>query len=134
MNCVLDACAMIAFLRGEPGANVVRDILRDASNHCFAHSINLCEVYYHFIRASDARIARAALRDLSSVGIAGRRDMGRDFWMEVGRLKGTIRKISLADCFAISLSRHLSGEVVTSDHHEFDSLVDQGICNIRFIR
>ena len=103
MNYVLEACAMIAFLRGEPGKDVVRETLRDPSNHCFAHAINFCEVYYNFVRTADTRTARAALRDLSAVGIAGRRDMGRSFWMEVGRLKGTIQKISLADCVAIAL-------------------------------
>jgi hypothetical protein len=43
MICILDACAMIAFLRAEPGGEVVRDLLNDPSNRCFAHAINLCE-------------------------------------------------------------------------------------------
>ena len=54
MNRVLDACAMIAFLRGEPGADVVRAILHNPSDACYAHAINLCEVYYDFVRAADA--------------------------------------------------------------------------------
>src|SRR5438067_1302622 len=108
MNFVLDACAMIAFLRAEPGADVVRDILQDPVADCFAHAINLCEVYYDFIRAADVRTAKAALRDLTAVGIHARRDMSGKFWMGVGNLKGTIRRVSLADCFAIELSRRLN--------------------------
>lgn len=42
---VLDACAMIAFLKGEPGADVVENALLDANSQCMAHAINLFEVY-----------------------------------------------------------------------------------------
>lgn len=52
----------------------------------------------------------------------------------MGKLKGQIRKVSLADCFAIELSHKLSGQVVTSDHHEFDPLAVAGICRVHFIR
>ena len=41
---VLDACAMIAFLKGEAGADVVENALLDANSQCMAHAINLCEV------------------------------------------------------------------------------------------
>ena len=34
----------------------------------------------------------------------------------------------------IALAKQLAGEVVTSDHHEFDALVPLGLCPIRFIR
>jgi PIN domain nuclease of toxin-antitoxin system len=134
MNFVLDACAMIAYLRGEPGADVVRSILHDPTNTCYAHAVNLCEVYYDFLRAADAKTAKAALRDLNGVGIHTRRDMSSRFWTAVGDLKGTIRRISLADCFAVQLSRTLKCEVVTSDHHEFGPLVALGVCRVRFIR
>lgn len=41
---VLDACAIIAYLRDEPGASEVADVLLNPEYQCFAHSINLCEV------------------------------------------------------------------------------------------
>jgi PIN domain nuclease of toxin-antitoxin system len=134
MNYVLDACAMIAFLRGEEGAKVVSDTLQNPVNHCFSHAINLCEVYYDFVRAADLPTAKSALRDLRSIGIRTRSDMSRSFWMRVGNVKGTVRKISLADCFAVELSRRLAARLLTSDHHEFDPLVNQGLCEIQFIR
>ena len=134
MNYVFDACAMIAYLRGEDGADVVRQILRDPANRCVAHAVNLCEVYYDFVRVSDVKTARAAIRDLAAVGIRARRDISRSFWMAVGDLKGTIRKVSLADCFAIALSRGLEARVLTSDHHEFDPLVSDRVCRVQFIR
>ena len=41
---VLDACAMIAYLRSEPGAEVVSHLLKQPAGRCAAHAINLCEV------------------------------------------------------------------------------------------
>lgn len=134
MNYVLDACAMIAFLRGERGADVVNDLLRDSSAHCFAHAVNLCEVYYDFVRVANANAARSAIEDLSACGVHPRRDISDAFWKAVGLLKGTIRKISLADCFCIQLSRRVGGTVVTSDHHEFDPLLAARTCRVKFIR
>ncbi len=42
---VRDACAMIAWLRNEAGADVVDRAVRDVNSQCLAHAINLCEVY-----------------------------------------------------------------------------------------
>ena len=134
MSFVLDACAMIAFLRDEPGANVVENLLADPSQPCVAHSINLCEVYYDFIRTVGVRRARAALNDLGKIGVKSRRDISRDFCDDVGELKGTIKRVSLADCFAIALARKLDAEIVTSDHHEFDAIAQAKWCRVRFIR
>ena len=134
MNCVLDACAMIAYLRGEEGADAVSSLLVDPAVICYAHAINLCEVYYDFVRTADLKTARSALRDLSSVGIRNRNDMNAMFWRRAGELKGTIRKVSFADCFAIAISEVLDAEIITSDHHEFDALVRNGVCRARFIR
>jgi len=134
MNRVIDACAMIAFLRDEPGAEIVERILTLPTDRCFAQAVNLCEVYYGFLRTSDTQTARTAVADLGRAGIHTRRDMNRAFWQRVGDLKGTIRKISLADCFALTLSEKLSGDVVTSDHHEFDPLVAANLAQVTFIR
>jgi len=134
MNRVIDACAMIAFLRDEPGAEFVETILTHPTDRCFAHAVNLCEVYYDFLRSSNVRTARTAIEDLGRTGIRTRRDMSKSFWQRVGGLKGTIRKISLADCFALALSEKLLGDVVTSDHREFDPLVAANLARVTFIR
>ena len=133
MNYAFDACAMIAYLHGEPGATVVASMLADRTAVCYAHAINLLEVYYDLIRRSDERTARQALRILAADGVVERRDMNKRFLRRVAQLKARGR-ISLADCFCIVLAQVVSGEVVTSDHHEFDALVPLGLCPIRFIR
>ncbi len=42
MNYVLDASAMIAYLRAETGADIVDAIICDPRHVCFAHAMNLC--------------------------------------------------------------------------------------------
>jgi PIN domain nuclease of toxin-antitoxin system len=133
LNYVLDACAMIAYLNGEQGTNVVQSILKDPTSRCFAHSMNLCEVFYQGIHRSDLRTARAGIASLRSDGVIERRDLSRRFWEQIGRLKAR-GGISLPDCFCIALAQELSAEVVTSDHGEFDRLVPLGIVPIKFIR
>jgi PIN domain nuclease of toxin-antitoxin system len=133
LNHIVDACAMLAYLKGEDGAHVVDALLLDPAERCFAHSVNLCEVYYYFLRRSDEKTARQAVADLYADGVIERKDMSRRFWQRVGEHKARGR-ISLADCFCIALAQHLSAELVTTDHHEFDPLVPLGLCPIHFIR
>ena len=47
---VLDACALIALLKNEKGANIVVDIYKSTSSssvRLYMNRINLLEVYYH---------------------------------------------------------------------------------------
>lgn len=45
MKYVLDASAMIALLRDEPGAQKVKDVATDRRNSIHAHAMNLVEVF-----------------------------------------------------------------------------------------
>lgn len=130
---VLDACAMIAFLKGEAGADVVENALLDANGRCVAHAINLCEVYYDFHRAGGESAADGALVDMRTLGLAERDDIDEPFWKEAGKLKAA-GKISLADCFAVTLTNRVGGTLLTSDHHELDRIAAAGTCSITFIR
>ena len=103
MTYVLDAGAMIAYLRGEPGADAVASLLLDPTHQCFAHAINLCEVYYDFFRAAGEQVAQEAIQDLEAVGVNTRADLSPAFWQAAGALKALQRRISLADCFAVTL-------------------------------
>lgn len=140
MNFVMDACAMIAYLRGEDGSEVVESILMKEENRCVAHAINLCEVYYDFILAKDEETAHGAIADLQSIGVITTEDMDFLFWQEAGKFKAKTRKdknrISLADCFAIALAMRENATLVTSDHHEFDPILKNGTCpvSVTFIR
>jgi PIN domain nuclease of toxin-antitoxin system len=131
---VLDACAMVAYLNGEPGGDAVEKALLEQDSECLAHAINLCEVYYLFYRAGGEAASAKALNDLSDVGVGERNDFDSTFWQQAGVLKAVHRKVSLADCCAITLTQLVGGTLLTSDHHELDPLAALGICSISFIR
>ena len=131
---VLDSSAMVAFLRDEEGAELLEAILRDRRSVCHAHVLNLCEVFYDFVRTDGEATARGVLDTLRSAHVRSRRDVDPRFWQGVGLLKAQHRRVSLADCFCITLAQRVGGEVLTTDHHEFDRLVPLGICHIRFLR
>ena len=59
MSAFIDVSALIAFLRDEPGADPVENVLNVPQN-CYVHALNLCEVYYDFCRASNQNAAEAA--------------------------------------------------------------------------
>ena len=130
---VLDACAMIALLRKEAGEAVVANHLVDPNTTCYAHAMNLCEVYYNFHRDESEAAAVSAITDLKTLGVIEQDYMDESFWKEVGKLKATHRA-SLADFCAIALTNRLGGTLLTSDHHELDALAAAGVCPIEFIR
>ncbi len=133
MTNVIDASALIAYLRDEEGAEVVEALLLNRNDLCMAHALNLCEVFYDFVRVSDEATALSAISDLESTGLITRDDIDILFWQAAGILKARNRA-SLADCFAIALAKRVDGIVITSDHHEFDALVSSGVCTATFIR
>ncbi len=130
---VMDSTAMIAFLDGEAGADVVEMRLLDINAVCIAHAINLCEVYYHAFRRSGERVAEMAMSKLKAVGIRVRADFDEALWKQAGKIKGSHR-LSLADAVAVALTQRVKGELITSDHHELDPLAQAGVCRIAFFR
>ena len=54
---VIDSSALIAFLWKEQGGLLVKDLISNFNNNCFIHALNLCEVYYDFIRRTEVNKA-----------------------------------------------------------------------------
>jgi len=126
---------MIAYLRGEPGADEVESRLQDDSEPCLAHVINVCEVYYKAMRRSGEDVAESAIQDLKGQGLFVRDDLDELFWQEVGKYKAAIGSIPLADCFVVALAtRFVGAELVTADRPDFEPIEKQGICRVTFIR
>ena len=135
---VLDSGAMIAYLKNEPGGLEMDRILMDPAHTCMAHAVNLCEVFYEFLRHDGEAAALAALEALYDAGVQLREDLDPAFWQAVGRLKVSPGRIALADGFmialAITLAQRTGGELVTGDHHELDRIAPLGLCPIYFFR
>lgn len=123
---------MIAYLQDGDGAEAVEEHLV-GNEGCMAHAVNLCEVYYGYLRDEGEDAANTAIETLKGDGLMVREDIDEPFWQEVGGYKAANR-VSLADCFAIALANLNDGRVVTSDHHEIDSIKEQGVCEVEFIR
>lgn len=133
MSVVFDASALIAFLRDEPGAGAVQNRL-SGRQECHVHALNLCEVYYDVWRASTQEAAESAIDDRIALGIEERNDIDSGFWREVGCLKAIYRRVSLADCCSLALSKRLGATLISADRHEFGPLLAAGICQIELIR
>lgn len=130
---VFDASALIAYLRAEPGGEIVNDVITHPTSVCFAHAINLCEVYYDAVRVGGVAMAEGSLRDLFDLGIIERADFDSEFWKEVALLKAEFHA-SLADFCGVVLTNRLRGVFLTADHKDFDELPTERICRIKFIR
>ena len=131
---MLDASALIAYLRDEPGADAVEDLFADDDEVCVAHAVNLCEVYYRAVRLSNAAKAAAIVNDLIGTGLEVSRTLDVEFWMDVGDIKAIMPSVPLADCFVAALARRIDADAMTADHPDFDLLKEEGICRVRFIR
>lgn len=132
MTFVLHASALIAYLRQEPNAHIVKNILLSGAD-CMVHAVNLCEVYYDFLRAGGPSVADQAVLDVRAIGVIVVEDMDETFWKDVGWCKAN-HQVSFADYFAIALARKESAEVVTSDHREFEPVQRAGVCRVFFFR
>ena len=122
---VLDACALIAFIKGEQGADVVWDVLyKNVTGNVVVliHEINLLEVYYGFYRERGKDYANRKLEQCIEffTTIQG---LTTAVFTEAGRLKASY-KISIADAIVLAQASISNGAVLTADHHEMD-IVDQ---------
>lgn len=131
---VFDACAVIALLDNEPGALVVEALLEQEGCRCIVHVLNVCEVYYHISRRAGEERAAKLTDVLKSYGFKLEDSLATALWQKAGQIKAEWRKVSLSDCFALALTIQENATLVTSDHHELDSLALAGLCSFRFIR
>ena len=120
---VMDACAMVALLKNEAGANVVASVYKkakDGNAKIVMNRINLLEVYYGFYHADGKEYAEKILSGIMQ-SIITITEFDEVLFPIAGRLKA-LYKISLADSIALAQTLVLGGELLTSDHHEFDAI------------
>jgi len=122
---VLDACALVALIKGEQGADVVWDILyKNTTGDAVAlmHEINLLEVYYGFYRERGKDYANQKLEQ-SVEFFTTIQGLTPAAFTEAGRLKASY-KISIADAIVLAQASISNGAILTADHHEMD-IVEQ---------
>lgn len=107
---VLDASAVLALLKNEPGASKVAGVIADAS----ICSINQAEVISHFVHiGAPLDDVRAMLGALPYSVVAADDELA---W-EAGTLRAltSFAGLSLGDRFCLALSKRLSSAAYTAD-------------------
>jgi len=133
---VMDACALIAFLNEEPGAEVVEGIFKavsagDAS--IVMHKLNLLEVYYELFRKYGKDTADDLLELPKELPFHIQPEITDAVLQEAGRLKASYR-ISLAVSIALAEAVVSNSSLLTSDHHEFDVVEKSESLKFKWIR
>ena len=121
---VLDACALLAFLNDEPGADVIDTLLQQAKNGestLYMHKLNMLEIYYDLLREDGQTKAEEILARMLALPLTVVTKLSDTVFKEAGRLKATYA-VSLADSIALAEAKIRHVQLVTSDHHEFDPL------------
>jgi predicted nucleic acid-binding protein len=133
---VLDACAMLAVLSEEAGADKVVEIYKKAASGeavLIMHKLNLLEVYYGLFREYGREHADKFLEEVRQSPIAIDHEITDETFAEAGRLKASY-KISLADSIALGEASVLGGAILTADHHEFDVVEKNEKIQFQWIR
>lgn len=126
---VLDAYAVIAYLRAEPAASEVRPLLDGGDATLTA--VGVAEVLDHLIRLTGADEEDAAL-DLAQLGLLEGTSVDSELGLAAGRLRARRYHrarcaVSMADCIAAEAARQAASSLATSDPHLLD------VCNIEGI-
>jgi predicted nucleic acid-binding protein len=129
----LDACAVIAYLRNEAGAEALKEIIERPTTFLAMHVCNLGEVYYDFFRDDGLTAAQTAWTNTLALPLVLRRDAGDAFIQRVG-VMNVEERISFADAFALALAERLNIPLITTDHHEFDAVEQKGHFRILWLR
>ncbi len=133
---VLDACAIIALLRGETGYAIVQQKLEDAAEQkleIFLHRATILEIYYDSVRIVGQKKADTILSIINAYPVNQIDDLSDIFIKDASYFK-THYKISFADCFVLATAKTNNSTVVTSDHHEFDAIEKNGDLSFEWIR
>jgi len=133
-NYLLDACALLALLDNEEGADVVYGLLDSANSkeiNLTMNAANLIEVYYDRIRKVGSEDADNTIRNIiETFPISIIEELNPAIVREAAYFKAT-GKMSFADSILVATARYTGATVVTCDHIELEPVEKQG--NIPFL-
>jgi len=130
---VLDACAMLAFLKKEKGGEIVKKII-SSNNEVLLHIVNLLEVYYDLLREFGEEKADAICEEILNLPIKIIYNTDLFLIKTAGYFKVNYR-ISLGDSFVLATAKLNSATIVTSDRHEFSIIEEKELdLNLNWIR
>jgi uncharacterized protein with PIN domain len=130
---LLDACALIALLNDELGAQRVEAIL-SGDTLVYMSAINTLEVAYDAVRRSkNNEAASTILQVVSDANIEILWSLTETEWLAAARWKARGR-LSLADAIALAIAETRKFKLVSADHHELDPLEAEGLIQVEWLR
>ena len=133
---ILDACALLAVLAMEKGAENIRDLFQktvDRKAHLIMNKFNFLEVYYKIYKAYGKAEADNLLKTMEQMPVTIKDTLTDEVFKEAGRLKSKY-KLSLADSVAIAESIIDKGSLVTADHREIEPVETAEKINVTWFR
>ena len=133
---ILDACALLAVLAMEKGAENIRNLFQktvDKQAVLMMNKFNFLEVYYKIYKAYGKIEADNLLKTIEQMPITIKDTLTNEVFKEAGRLKSKY-KLSLADSIAVAESIVNKGSLVTADHHEIEPIEKAEKINITWFR
>ena len=133
---VLDACALLAVLAMEKGAENIRDLFQktvDNQASLIMNKLNFLEVYYKIYKAYGKVEADNLFKTMEQMPVTIKDTLTNDVFKEAGRLKIKY-KLSLADSIAVAESIINNGSLVTADHHEIEPVETAEKINVTWFR
>ena len=121
---IFDACALLAYYKGEKGADKIKTLINEAltkQSVIYIHSINLIEVYYHFLRTLGKDKANIILEEINKLPITTVDSIDTVIFNETSRLKAQYT-IPLGDAVGLATSIKLSGSFVSADHADLEKI------------
>jgi len=119
---VLDACALLALLQDEPGAEKMEQLFHaaaEADRPVYISAVNWAEVLYKMERKFGLYGLTGARHFLQTMPLETV-PVDRELAEAAAHLKNQC-KLGLADAFAAALAKHKKAELITGDH-EFKSV------------
>ena len=115
---VLDACAVLALLKKEQGADIVKNVV-EGNFETFLHAVTLLEIYYNLAKELDIDRANLFFDLILQTKIKIIYEITENTIKNAGYFKSKY-KISLGDSFVLAIAKLHNAKVVSSDHHELD--------------
>jgi predicted nucleic acid-binding protein len=134
---LFDACAVLALLNDEEGADVVSNLLDRAKRGEITVGINaanLLEVYYDRIRVAGSDRADVIIQEIyNSFPISIIETLNPDIIREAAHFKA-VGKMSFADTILVATARCTGATIVTCDHVELEPVERQESIPFLWIR
>jgi predicted nucleic acid-binding protein len=129
---IVDASALIAYFKSENGHEKFAELLRDERNILAMHAVNLCEVYYNYLRSDGLERGEEAWAKADEIlGVLEKVD--GQFMKRVGRWKVN-HNLPLGDAFAAATAEENGCPLVTTDHNDFRAVEEVGALQIVWLR